>query len=649
MSDEKSAFKVPPPHYMFIYGAGRIGRQLANSHINAMIKGFIDKNARQIKTLTNGYGQTWKVFNVEYLNQLHVPLIKLVLAIKYDEKYEKIIAEIEYAIDNLNVPVSLIYLNYDEYDNTGCVIIDNRAYCLKKEKWLLGNPYESRKAYSYKNQTITKEYLRELYQEPVQFSVSPIDEQCILPDYESRYVNHKNGVRVTEYGTHLADKKVNKIFILGDSRVSGMLLEDSDTICSFVQLEINRSGLLYRVENRGISGRSIERMAWQTTHLSIQENDIVLFITGCYEYDIKKPYISFGVWFKYIEEANELCKRKNATFMYFHVPPTYELRKRTPDEDKVLNLITGTKFVEYKMLDIAALKEYFRMLCIKNGIIYFDLTECIEMEENRNYYIDVHHFGPNGNNIIAKYIIKKIQTLHLMSNDCLNNNIESEKIHRQTDFENKVIKQTYFSIAQWADKYRDIIKIKEDETIGAIVMNANPFHKGHMALVEYARQSVDKLIIFLLEEDASFFSYETRKKIVEENLKDYDDVFVVPSGKYIISRFTFPEYFKKEEMQNQKIDTTNDVAIFGRYIAPVFNISKRFVGSEPEDKITEQYNRKMKVLLETFGVELIIMDRIKNTKGYVSGTVIRKLFGKKDFEMLREYVSDITVNILKTL
>ena len=43
------------------------------------------------------------------------------------------------------------------------------------------------------------------------------------------------------------------------------------------------------------------------------------------------------------------------------------------------------------------------------------------------------------------------------------------------------------------------------------------------------------------------------------------------------------------------------------------------------------------------------MDRIKNTKGYVSGTVIRKLFGKKDFEMLREYVSDITVNILKTL
>lgn len=39
---------------------------------------------------------------------------------------------------------------------------------------------------------------------------------------------------------------------------------------------------------------------------------------------------------------------------------------------------------------------------------------------------------------------------------------------------------------------------------GAIVMNANPYTIGHRQLVEYASSNVDRLFIFVVEEDASF-------------------------------------------------------------------------------------------------------------------------------------------------
>lgn len=39
---------------------------------------------------------------------------------------------------------------------------------------------------------------------------------------------------------------------------------------------------------------------------------------------------------------------------------------------------------------------------------------------------------------------------------------------------------------------------------GAIVMNGNPFTKGHRYLIEYAAKNVEKLYIFVVEEDKSY-------------------------------------------------------------------------------------------------------------------------------------------------
>ena len=55
--------------------------------------------------------------------------------------------------------------------------------------------------------------------------------------------------------------------------------------------------------------------------------------------------------------------------------------------------------------------------------------------------------------------------------------------------------------------------------VGAIVMNCNPFTLGHLYLIEYAAKEVDQLFIFVVEEDASFFSFDDRIMLVREGTK----------------------------------------------------------------------------------------------------------------------------------
>jgi cytidyltransferase-like protein len=173
---------------------------------------------------------------------------------------------------------------------------------------------------------------------------------------------------------------------------------------------------------------------------------------------------------------------------------------------------------------------------------------------------------------------------------------------------------------------------------GAIVMNANPFTIGHRRLVEYASAKVDRLYIFVVEEDASFFSFEERFDMVVQGIKDISNVIVLPSGNFIISNKTFYSYFTKDIDNGSKIDASQDILIFARYIVPYFGITKRFVGDEPLDKITAQYNEQMKKILPYYGCELIEILRLKNRNSVVSGGAVRKAIQEKDIDTLRHFL-----------
>jgi cytidyltransferase-like protein len=152
---------------------------------------------------------------------------------------------------------------------------------------------------------------------------------------------------------------------------------------------------------------------------------------------------------------------------------------------------------------------------------------------------------------------------------------------------------------------------------GAIVMNCNPFTHGHRLLIEYASKQVDNLIIFVVEEDKSFFSFCERFKMVKDGVIDIDNVYVVRSGNFILSHLTFPAYFEKNDIDDCKnIDVSNDINIFAHLISHKLNITSRFIGEEPMCKVTRRYNESMKKILPSHSIQVFEIPRFIEKGGH---------------------------------
>ena len=124
--------------------------------------------------------------------------------------------------------------------------------------------------------------------------------------------------------------------------------------------------------------------------------------------------------------------------------------------------------------------------------------------------------------------------------------------------------------------------------IGCIVMNANPFTKGHRYLIQQAAAQCDWLHLFLVKEDSSRFPYEDRLDLVLKGTADIPRLTVHRGSEYIISRATFPCYFIKEQSVINHCYTEIDLKIFRQYLAPALGVTHRFVGTEPFCRVTRR-------------------------------------------------------------
>ena len=208
------------------------------------------------------------------------------------------------------------------------------------------------------------------------------------------------------------------------------------------------------------------------------------------------------------------------------------------------------------------------------------------------------------------------------------------------------------------DKYEHYKNVLQDiwnripDTVhhcGAIVMNCNPFTYGHLHLIEEARKSTDFLFLFVVEEDKSFFPFVKRFEMVKAACREFDDVMVLPSGKIILSSYTMPEYFRKEDLQDVLINPAKDVSIFGEMIAPVLHISRRFVGEEPFDTVTEQYNACMKKILPEYGVEVVEIPRLQKGGETVCATKVREAMRRGDRIAVRKMVPESTFSVIREM
>lgn len=207
---------------------------------------------------------------------------------------------------------------------------------------------------------------------------------------------------------------------------------------------------------------------------------------------------------------------------------------------------------------------------------------------------------------------------------------------------------------------------------GAIVMNANPFTKGHRYLVEQAASQVDNLYVIVVKEDRSRFPYVERKAMIEAGCAGLDNVVVCEGSDYAISAATFPTYFLKKLDDATDTQIALDLDLFVNHIAKPLGVTVRFAGSEPEDALTRRYNELMAEILPGTSVavvrqahqpdselvkgsalrqarrpiDFIEIPRLEQKGKPLSATSLRRALDKGGFKEAMEYIPKSTIPYL---
>lgn len=213
-----------------------------------------------------------------------------------------------------------------------------------------------------------------------------------------------------------------------------------------------------------------------------------------------------------------------------------------------------------------------------------------------------------------------------------------------------VLEFGFESISTYQDYLKTLIVPVKTSAVAAIVMNCNPFTKGHQFLIEKAAGENEVVYLFVVEEDRSAFPFSVRWELIRKGIGHLKNVVMVRGGMYIVSGTIFPAYFLKNEtvsdvMQKQ---AELDVKTFANYVVPVLGIKRRYVGTENFCKTTEAYNLAMKTILPSFGVEVIEVTRLATGEGtdYISASKVREAIKSDKLEAVLEYLPDSTRDFL---
>lgn len=286
------------------------------------------------------------------------------------------------------------------------------------------------------------------------------------------------------------------------------------------------------------------------------------------------------------------------------------------------------------------------------GLQYYDCTQDYHKypESKMSFYDKPGHMTAKGYKIVANIIFDRLKETEFGRN----HKATEEAMNSYGGYFLKYIEEsTQDDFLKDLDAYlQDIRKnylSEEDQNavIGSIIMNCNPFTRGHKYLIQYASERVDKLFVFVLEEDKSFFKFADRFEMVKRGTADIENVVVLPSREFMISAMTFPEYFMKDYSQTREVDVTQDLSIFGEYIAPALHIKVRFAGEEPIDLVTQSYNRNMERILPTYGIRFEEIPRLMvDGENVISASRVRQLLKEKKYDDLKKYVPDTTFDYL---
>lgn len=233
--------------------------------------------------------------------------------------------------------------------------------------------------------------------------------------------------------------------------------------------------------------------------------------------------------------------------------------------------------------------------------------------------------------------------------------IENTKIFSSLNFKllytadkTALLEHGMYDVNSYIKKLIQKNNINVESKKGALVMNCNPFTNGHLYLIEEAAKKHDEVLVFIVEEDKSLFSFKHRLELVKQGVSHLKNVKVVPGGEYIISQATFPSYFLRKEDDKLKEYTKIDAGIFGKYLCKGLNITTRYVGEEPYCNVTREYNETLKEELSKLNVKVEVIKRLKYDDVPISASKVRDLIKQQKLECVKEIVPIVTWEFLNS-
>lgn len=180
-----------------------------------------------------------------------------------------------------------------------------------------------------------------------------------------------------------------------------------------------------------------------------------------------------------------------------------------------------------------------------------------------------------------------------------------------------------------------------------LVVNCNPFTLGHQAVIAKAAAENPGVVVLVVSEEGSLFPFDVRQRLVQEGMAGYDNVVVVPGGKYVISAATFPGYFTRGD-ETVTAQTRLDATVFAEHIAPAMGITCRYVGDEPYCSVTKAYNQAMLDVLPGYNIDVREMPRIEVNGSVVSASRVRELIRQNGWDEIRTLVPETTYQYLRS-
>jgi [citrate (pro-3S)-lyase] ligase len=284
--------------------------------------------------------------------------------------------------------------------------------------------------------------------------------------------------------------------------------------------------------------------------------------------------------------------------------------------------IIGTGSLDQNVLKCIAIDETYQGQGLLAKIMT-NLTRKAYQQNNRHLFL---YTKPNNFRMFSDfgfYEVAKTEDVLLMEN--LKNGI--------SDYANEVKKQTELKFGQC---------FHNGAIHGAIIMNCNPFTLGHRYLIENSAKMCDILHIFVVSNDVSMFSQKVRYRLIMEGTSDLSNIILHETKDYLISPATFPTYFIKDKAREEEINCQLDIEVFRRYVVETLDIKKRFVGTEPNCKLTRFYNQQLKKYMKDFGVELVELERKEINEKAISASLVRRLMEEKKFKQIKELVPPST-------